>query len=153
MALSQHFEQIRQRAIDLFLEYGSLTPHLYFLKGDDIVAVTPVLFETLEKQAVHGKALEMARILGVDGFIEVCESWYVPPEDRKPGEPKLPPSKHPKKRDCVVIVGRQRGASGIETQMRLYEIIRVGKQVDLVLRHGEEPGSLSAWFDDYFSSA
>lgn len=155
MHLTEHFKQIRQRAIEAFLRNGVLLPLLYYLRGNKIVAVTPMLFEAEQKQAAHREILEKARSLGVDGFIEASESWYVAPEDREPGEPELPPSKHAKKRECVMMVGRQLSSSGIETQVRLYEIIRIGKQVDLVRRYSEEPKrpeGLRAWFDSYFSA-
>jgi len=151
MHLTEHFEEIRQRAIEAFLENGVLLPLLYYLKGDKIVAVTPMLFEADQKQAAHQEILKRAKGLGVDGFIEASESWYVTYEDRKP---RIAPSKHPKRRECVMMIGRQRDQGRIETQMRLYEIVRIGKQVDLIRRPSEEPkdpGSLSAWFDGYFS--
>lgn len=156
MALSQHFQQVRKRALEAFLKNGFVVPMLYYLKGSKILAATPLLFPGYQKQAAYREILEKARRLEVDGFIEVSESWYVAPHDMEQDEPNLPPSKHPKRRECLVVVGRQRGASKMETQVRLYEILRLGNQVDLVRKRDEEPKNpekLAAWFDGYFSPA
>jgi len=151
MGLEEHFEEVRQKAINLFLEYGFLTPVLFLLKADKIVAMVPMLFESHQKEASHRQILEKAKTLGVDGFIEAAESWYVKYED---GEPPMAPSKHPKRQECITMFGRQRRKSGIETEVRIYGIVRRGKSVDLVRESDaepEHPETATAWFDRYLS--
>lgn len=153
MALNKHFNKVREKALELFLKDGFVVPMLYYLKGSKILAATPLLFTDYQKKVAHREILEKARELGIDGFIEVSESWYVHPDDLEQQELKVPPSKHPKRRDCLVMVGRQRGASKIETEVRFYEIIRLGNQVDLVRNPDMEPENaekLVTWFDAYF---
>lgn len=150
MLLSYLFEHIRQKSIEAFLQYSVLVPALYYLKGNKIVAMTPLLFGEHEKEGEHQEILKKARSVGVDGFIEASESWYVTYEDN---EPLIAPSKHPERRECVFMIGRQLGPSGLETEVRIYKIVRAGKHVDLVREHKAEPKdtkTVGTWFDCYF---
>ena len=132
------------------MDDGFLIPRLYCLRGDNVEALVPLFFnDDEEKDRAYEQILKTADQQGVDGFIEAAESWMSPSL-----QTGIRPRDDPNRKEIVMMTGRQITSGRVETLVAIYDIVRQGSDVDLVMNSDQQPRDMAEtqmWFDPYLN--